>query len=148
MQRTSPAHGRTSADTVCLLSNQVWGRFMRSSAGVMGEGKTEHGGEGGELHRCLGFGLVTVVGQHPKETSDRGWTESPGWQEQEGPCELSLLIIYLTPSLDRRGCQGPQREQISPEAHTAEPGSDLVFSHPPETASAEGCTQGHPHGGR
>ncbi|XP_059732427.1 uncharacterized protein [Bos taurus] len=35
----------------------------------------------------------------------------------------------------RRGCRGPWREQTSPEAHTAEPGSDLVFSHPPESIS-------------
>ena len=109
---------------------------MHSLAGVTWEGKKEQGGEGGELGAsCLGFGLVTVVGQCPRETSDGGWTECPGWQEQKGPCEPSLVIIYLTPSLDRRGCRGPWREQTSPEAHTAEPGSDLVFSHPPESIS-------------
>lgn len=83
---------------------------MHSSAGVMWEGKKEQGGEGGELGAsCLGFGLVTVVGQHPRGTSDGGWTESPGWQEQKGPCDPSLVIIYLTPSLDKTGCRGGSR---------------------------------------
>lgn len=41
---------------------------------------------------CLKFGLVIMVGQYPGKMLEKGGTESPGWQERNGPYGPSLLI--------------------------------------------------------
>lgn len=73
--------------------SQIWreeilGHFMYSAARVMLEGKMELRGMGGDL----GLDLSPWWGNTP-ERRQRGWAESPSWQDQKGPRGPSLVIV-------------------------------------------------------
>lgn len=63
------------------------------------EGERGHG-RGDLGANCLRFGLVTMVGQHPGEMSERGWTESPRMAGTGGPL-WTISSDCLTPSFNR-----------------------------------------------
>lgn len=66
----------------------------REKEGTYSLARVTRGHRKGDLEaKHLEFGLGIMVGQHLGEMSERGWAESPGRQEQNGPFGPSSLLI-------------------------------------------------------